>query len=65
MVVNLEDIAAHRALRRQINSVPIGSIVWKRNGEVVPIEQEVLEAWLFIGLSNAYFGEQLLDPKDS
>lgn len=61
-VIAIEEVEALRDRINAINNIPLANIVWTRGDNVIPVTQEAIDYWKFVGLSNASFAEMVL-PK--
>ena len=57
MRIDIEEIIELKNRLDAINSIPLKDIEWYEKGFKMPISQNVIEEWRFVGLSNASFIE--------
>lgn len=60
--VDLAEIKEHLKFRALLNTAELDNIEWYQDGKILEIAPEVLQEWIFCGLSNIDFAKQLLDP---
>lgn len=59
--VSIEEVRRLRARIEEINSIPLDQIVWTLNDNVVMFSEEAIAEWKYVGLSNMYFIEHVMD----
>lgn len=59
--VSIEEVRQLRARLNEINSIPLDQIVWTLNDNVVLFSEEAIAEWKYVGLSNVYFIEHVMD----
>jgi hypothetical protein len=64
MQVNLEDIKKHIEFCKKINETPLDDIEWFSKGKLITPSKHDIKEFKFCGLSNIYFGMDLLEAKD-
>jgi len=59
--VSIEEVRRLRARIEEINSIPLDQIVWTLNDNVVMFSEEAIAEWKYVGLSNVYFIDHMMD----
>lgn len=63
-VVAIEEVEMLRHRLNAINSIPLKDIIWTRADTVIPVADEAIANWKFMGLSNVSFAEMVLVEYD-
>lgn len=62
MKVNVDEVVRLKARLKEINNLKLEEIEWVNDkGEPIVIEKAVIEEWRFVGLSNCYFVEDVIN----
>ena len=63
--IDIEEIIALQARRREINALDLKDVKFFKDGKPVEVTPEQIEEWSFIGLSNIDFVETHILGKDT
>lgn len=58
--VDLDEVMEHVTALRELDKLPFDSLVFKRNGQVVPVDAAMRSLYRFTGLSNTSFVRDVL-----